>query len=578
MTGKGMKISSYTKYLRLRVINTGVPWVVAVIVVLLLMPAKPLLAQNAVMKPSKVEAQAAWDRGDYEKAFNHFNGLLLMYTRDPLYQYYTGASLVKLERDIQRAVTLLSSAINSSVNIKSVPDEVWFYYGRALQMSGSFSQAIDAYERFSKNAGKKVAAGYELQGYIDQCKAGDGALGSARPEPGKPEATRPEPGKPEAVRTEAAKPETARPEAGKPETARTEAAKPETARTEVSRPAATTAEQARGTLPVVRGDTSGIPEEQFRLLGEALEHPERADSLLLALERKSANTEEVPPLKPEQVQETGRLSLFELKEGQVYNEASPVPVEPVMPEGLIYTIQIAAFRNMVAPSLFKGLFPVFGKRRQGSDVVYYYTGLFRRLDDARHALPEARGGGFNDAFIIAMMDGTQVSMERAALLEKEWGSRALPVTSAFPEGKTTGGPASASKAVAGSVTATRTGAGSGSAVKTSAGENESHTDQPALAGTLSFRAEVMRISKPVKPDVIQKIEALAGSRGLEMIKNSDGETVFLIGNFITFESADDYVSLLIRNGYSEARVAAWVGMHEIPVEAAKELLKKMPDD
>jgi hypothetical protein len=47
----------------------------------------------------------------------------------------------------------------------------------------------------------------------------------------------------------------------------------------------------------------------------------------------------------------------------------------------------------------------------------------------------------------------------------------------------------------------------------------------------------MRINKPVKPDVIQKIEALAGSRGLEMIKNSDGETVFLIGNFITFESA-----------------------------------------
>lgn len=558
MTGKGMKISSYTKYLRLRVINTGVPWVVAVMVVLLLMPAKPLLAQNAVMKPSKVEAQAAWDRGDYEKAFNHFNGLLLMYTRDPLYQYYTGASLVKLERDIQRAVTLLSSAINSSVNIKSVPDEVWFYYGRALQMSGSFSQAIDAYERFSKNAGKKVAAGYEVQGYIDQCKAGDGALGSARPEPGKPEATRPEPGKPEAPR----------PEAGKPETARTEAAKPETARTEVSRPAAATAEQARGTLPVVRGDTSGIPEEQFRLLGEALERPEKADSILLALEMKSANTEEVATPKPEQVQETGRVSLFELKEGQAYTEASPVPVEPVMPEGLIYTIQIAAFRNMVAPSLFKGLFPVFGKRRQGGDVIYYYTGLFRRLDDARHALPEARGAGFNDAFIIAMMDGTQVSMERAALLEKEWGSQALPVTSAFPEGKTT----------AGSISAGKTGAGSGSAVITSAGANESHTDQPALAGTLSFRAEVMRINKPVKPDVIQKIEALAGSRGLEMIKNSDGETVFLIGNFITFESADDYISLLIRNGYSEARVAAWVGMHEIPVEAAKELLKKMPDD
>ena len=55
------------------------------------------------------------------------------------------------------------------------------------------------------------------------------------------------------------------------------------------------------------------------------------------------------------------------------------------------------------------------------------------------------------------------------------------------------------------------------------------------------------------------MELLAGTRGLDMIKNNQGETVYLIGNFITFESADEYVSLLIRNGYSTARVAAYVG-------------------
>ena len=51
---------------------------------------------------------------------------------------------------------------------------------------------------------------------------------------------------------------------------------------------------------------------------------------------------------------------------------------------------------------------------------------------------------------------------------------------------------------------------------------------PVPVGTLSFRAEVMRITKPVKPEVIQKIELLAGTRGLDMIKNSSGETVFLL--------------------------------------------------
>ena len=78
--------------------------------------------------------------------------------------------------------------------------------------------------------------------------------------------------------------------------------------------------------------------------------------------------------------------------------------------------------------------------------------------------------------------------------------------------------------------------------------------------------------------MVQKIEVLAGNRGLDMIKNSNGETVFLIGNFITFESAEEYVSLLIRNGYSSARVAAYVDRQEISVEAAKELLNKLPDD
>jgi hypothetical protein len=140
------------------------------------------------------------------------------------------------------------------------------------------------------------------------------------------------------------------------------------------------------------------------------------------------------------------------------------------------------------------------------------------------------------------MNDTRISMERAAQLEKEWGVKPLPF-----EGETT---------------------------------NVEEATAPAESrpvGTLSFRAEVLRTDTP-EPEMIEKIELLAGQRGLDIIKNNEGESVFLIGNFITFESAEDYVSLLIRNGYSTARVAAWVGMYEIPVEAARELLKRLPDD
>lgn len=131
--------------------------------------------QDSNSMPSKATAQEAWNRGNYEVAYDHFNGLLLLYSRDPVYRYYTGACLVKLERDLPRAVTLLGSAINGSVNVKSVPDDVWFYYGRALQMSGSFTHASDAYQTFAKNAGKKVALEYDVQKYIDECSRGQGA-------------------------------------------------------------------------------------------------------------------------------------------------------------------------------------------------------------------------------------------------------------------------------------------------------------------------------------------------------------------------------------------------------------------
>lgn len=573
MTGKGMKLSSFTKYLRLRVINTKVAARVArracLVTGLFILLVCPAYAQDAVARPTKGEAQAAWDRGDIEKAYNQYNGLLLLYTRDPLYQFYTGACLVRLERDIQRAVTLLSSAINSSVNIKSVPDEVWFYYGRALQMSGSFSQAKEAYARFARQAGRKGSADYDLQRYIDQCNAGAGTIRlSEPPVTAAREATGDLPpvtsGKetmPFAVEKEAVT-ETVGKET-EPVTTQ-EKAFPVTsgkipAAHEMSSPSVKL---------VVRGNTAGIRAESFEVLGEALERPQEADSLLLALEDELRKFKDTTPVLPEEPPVKGHLSLFSVSHTQAYSDASPVPVEPVMPDGLIYTIQIGAFRNNVAPSLFRGLFPVFGKKRQGSEAVYYYAGMFRRIDDARKELPYVREAGFPDAFIIAMMDGTQVSMERAALLEKEWGSRPFISTSVSTAGKT-----SAVQVFAGK-TSPGTEAGKGTASEA----NERSNGQPVPVGTLSFRAEVMRISKPVKPEVIQKLELLAGTRGLEMIKNSNGETVFLIGKFITFESADEYVSLLIRNGYSEAKVAAYVGMQEIPVDAARELLNKMPDD
>lgn len=275
------------------------------------------------------------------------------------------------------------------------------------------------------------------------------------------------------------------------------------------------------------------------LENEATTKQAKADMAFMAAERNGKPVPEESSGPLQQI-EGQAYSQFAVLSGPAYSDANPIPFDIKLPPGLVYTIQLAAFKNKVQPSLFKGLFPLYGRKKPDNGVNYYYTGVFRINEDARQALSKVRAEGFSDAFVIAMIDATQVSMERATMLEREWATKPLPV----PE------------------------------VEVTEKKNVASADTLPV-GTLTFRAEVIRSREPIKPEAIEKIELLAGTRGLDMIENNKDETVYLIGNFITFESADEYVSLLIRNGYSTARVAAYVGLQEIPVEAAKELLNRI---
>ena len=561
-----MKLSSIVKYFFPRVINREGHGLFPAILVLLVLSSPPVLCQENAQRPSRNVAQDAWDRGNYETAYDQFNGLLLLYSRDPLYKYYTGACLVKLERDTPRAIELLGSAINSSVKVKSVPDDVWFWYGRALQMNGNFAQATEAFDKFTKAAGKRMAQEYKVTEYLDQCDSGVGAISMEHARISHPAEM--SPAKREGTEQRGASGDR-------------RAESPEQSAESIGQRTAIEDEKQAGRV----NSSTDVPDDYETVLAEAVKIQHQADSLALIAEGARRDLEEAAPERAEEHQQITEeiekraadkqgeaddlfvrleeqneqpelipgkkvqpqrpqiLSRFEVKQSQAYTSNNPVPIDIDLPAGLVYTVQIAAFRNPPDPALFKGLFPVYGKLKQETGITFYYTGLFRRIEDARQALPSARGAGFPDAFIIALLDDTRVSMERAAILENEWGGQPLP-----------GEPGD---------------------------EDETATVESAdamLVGTLSFRAEVMRLDKPAKPELMEKLTLLAGTRGLDTIKNNNDETVLLIGNFITFDSAEDYVSLLIRNGYSSARVAAYVGKYEIPVEAARELIKKLPDD
>jgi sulfur carrier protein ThiS len=131
-----------------------------------------------------------------------------------------------------------------------------------------------------------------------------------------------------------------------------------------------------------------------------------------------------------------------------------------------------------------------------------------------------------------VLDGKAVSIDRAALLEQEWGKEPLIIIAM--------------------------------ALKT--GET--------APLTLNFRVEISRSEKPVSDEVAASYKKLAGNRGFEILSTDDGFNVYLIGKFITFDSASEYADLLKRNGYRESKVVAYLGNKEIPVETAMELFEK----
>jgi hypothetical protein len=160
--------------------------------------------------------------------------------------------------------------------------------------------------------------------------------------------------------------------------------------------------------------------------------------------------------------------------------------------------------------------------------------MFRKLIDAKKALLTVKQKGFKDAFIAAQSGGRVVSSERAAVLEKEWGKKPFIVVQTVPI-----------------------------------------TPADTIPPTLSFRVEVARSLKPVKDEILEGMKKMAGSRGLDTESLKDGTIIYLIGKFITFESAEEYNDLLRRNGYREAKVVAWLGKKEIPVETARQLFEKI---
>jgi len=151
--------------------------------------------------------------------------------------------------------------------------------------------------------------------------------------------------------------------------------------------------------------------------------------ILVQDEQKPTKTEEevavgLPKLKNEPAikQVTPTIAIideiptdFVITDKPYYSDEKPIPIDEPLPSGVIYRIQIGAFSTPQKPSFFKGMAPIYGYKT--GNIIRYYIGNLTRYSDAEKALATVKQKGFKDAFIVAWLNGTRITTQRAQQLE-----------------------------------------------------------------------------------------------------------------------------------------------------------------
>ncbi len=112
------------------------------------------------------------------------------------------------------------------------------------------------------------------------------------------------------------------------------------------------------------------------------------------------------------------IKRFMILDASPYTVENPIPIDPKLPNGSFYRIQLGAFSQAVAPDAFGGISPITGETLPDRNLTKYYAGKFSKYIDAVASLSEVRSAGFDKAFIVSWFNGTKMSKDKVRKLEK----------------------------------------------------------------------------------------------------------------------------------------------------------------
>ncbi|MDA8669637.1 hypothetical protein N9L60_01645 [Flavobacteriales bacterium] len=122
--------------------------------------------------------------------------------------------------------------------------------------------------------------------------------------------------------------------------------------------------------------------------------------------------------------------IFLLTDEKVYSQENPIPLNPKIPKGLIFKVQVGAFRNPIPQDLFQGFAPISAEKIR-DDITRYRVGYFKTYQDANQAKNQIRGlsSSYRDAFVVAINNGERIKLSEARAILSNQPVAILPPTS-----------------------------------------------------------------------------------------------------------------------------------------------------
>ncbi len=260
--------------------------------------------------------------------------------------------------------------------------------------------------------------------------------------------------------------------------------------------------------------------------------------------------------------------LFIEVESAAYSASRPIPIDPVMPDGLIFQVQIGAFRNPIPQDHFAQFAPVMGQKLDNG-ITRYRAGIFRMYKEALDARDLIRGKGYTDAFVVVYLDG-----------EKLTGPQARDILAQVRSAQATEESASSSAVVENGSTNTGSETSSGSVSETpeQTADGSYYNDPEAavaeqveLTPGLFFTVQVGVYSKPVKLDALFNLDNLNSEL------TPSGYIRYTTGRFANVADAVNQKAKAREKGVSDAFVTAYFNGKRISLTEAQSILDEQGD-